>query len=60
MGLPDHITCIPYAGQEAAVRAGYGTKDRFQIENAVRQGYILSPCLSNLYAEYIMQKKRVG
>ena len=60
MGLPDHITCLPYAGQEAAVRTGYGTTDWFQIENGVCQGCILSPCLSNLYAEYIMQKTGLG
>ena len=45
----------PYAGQEATVRTGHGTPDWFQIGNGVRQGYILSPCLFNLYAEYIMR-----
>ena len=58
MGKPDHLTCLLrnlYAGQEAKVRTGHGTKDWFQIEKGVRQGYILSPCLFNLYAEYIMR-----
>ena len=58
MGIPDHLTCLLrnlYAGQEATVRTGHGTTDWFQIGNGVYQGYILSPCLSNLYAEYIMQ-----
>ena len=57
MGIPDHLTCLlrnPYAGQEATVRTGYGTTDWFQIGKGVRQGCILSPCLFNLYAEYIM------
>ena len=57
MGTPDHLTCLvrnPYAGQEATVRTGHGT-DRFQIEKGVRQGWILSPCLFNFYAEYIMR-----
>ena len=58
MGIPDHLTCLLrnlYAGQEATVRTGYGTTDWFQIGKGVRQGYILSPCLFNLYAEYIMR-----
>ena len=58
MGIPDHLTCLLrslYAGQEVTVRTGYGTTDWFQIGNVVRQGCILSPCLCNLYAEYIMR-----
>ena len=58
MGIPDHLTCllrILYAGQEAKVRTGHGTKDWFQIGKGVRQDCILSPCLFNLYAEYIMR-----
>jgi len=58
MGIPDHLTCLLrnlYAGQEATVRTGYGTKDWFQIGKGVRQGCILSPCLFNLHAEYIMR-----
>ena len=58
MGLPDHLTCLLrnlYAGQEATVRTGHGTKDWFQIGKGVRQGCILSLCLFNLYAEYIMR-----
>ena len=58
MGIPDHLTCLLrnlYAGQEATVRTGHGTTDWFQIGKGVHQGYILSPCLSNLYAEYIMR-----
>ena len=58
MGLPDHMTCLLrnlYAGQEATVRTGHGTTDWFQIGKGVRQGYILSPCLFNLYEEYIMK-----
>ena len=57
-GIPDHLTCLLrnlYAGQEAAVRTGYETTDWFQIWKGVCQGYILSPCLFNLYAEYIMR-----
>ena len=57
MGIPDHPTCLLrnlFAGQEATVRTGHGTTDWFQIGKRVRQGCILSPCLSNLYAEYIM------
>ena len=58
MGLPDHLTCLLrnlYAGQEATVRTGHGTVDWFQIGKGVCQGCILSPCLFNLYAEYIMR-----
>ena len=58
MGIPDHLTCLLrnlYAGQEATVRIGHGTTDWFQIGKVVRQGCILSPCLFNLYAEYIMR-----
>ena len=57
MGIADHLTCLLinlYAGQEATVRTGHGTKDWFQIGNGVHQGCILSPCLFNLYAEYII------
>jgi len=53
MGIPDHLTCLLrnlYAGQEATVRTGHGTADWFQIRKGVQQGYILSPCLFNLYA----------
>ena len=58
MGIPDHLTCLLrnlYAGQEATVRTGHRTTDWFQIGKGVRQGCILSFCLFNLYAEYIMQ-----
>ena len=57
MGIPDHLTYLRnlYAGQEATVRTEHGTTDWFQIGKGVHQGYILSPCLFNLYAEYIMQ-----
>ena len=58
MGIPDHLTCLLrnlYAGQEATVRTGHRTTDWFQIGKGVRQGCILSPCLFNLYAEYIMR-----
>ena len=57
-GIPDHLTCLLrnlYAGQEATVRTGHGTTDWFQIGKGVRQGCILSPCLFNLYVEYIMR-----
>ena len=62
MGIPDHLTCLLrnlYAGQEAPVRTGHGTTDWFQIGKGVCQGCILSPCLFNLYAEYIMQNVRL-
>ena len=58
MGIPDQLACLLrnlYAGQEATVRTGHGTTDWFQIGKGVRQGCILSPCLFNLYAEYIMR-----
>ena len=58
MGIPDHLICLLrdlYAGQEATVRTGHETADWFQIGKGVCQGCILSPCLFNLYAEYIMQ-----
>ena len=58
MWIPDHLTCLLrnlYAGQEATVRTGHGTTDSFQIGKRVRQSCILSPCLFNLYAEYIMR-----
>ena len=58
MRIPDHLTCLLrnlYAGQEAAVRTRYGTTDWFQIGKGVAQGCILSPCLFNFYAEYIMR-----
>ena len=58
MGIPDHLICLLrnlYAGQEATVRTGHGTIDWFQIGKGVRQGCILSPCLFNFYAEYIMR-----
>ena len=58
MGISDHLTCLLrnlYAGQEATVRTGHGTTDWFQVGKGVRQGRILSPCLFNLYAEYIMR-----
>ena len=62
MGILDYLTCLLrnlYAGQEATVRTGHGTIDRFQIRKGVHQGCILSPCLFNLYAEYIMQNARL-
>ena len=58
MGIPDHLTCLLrnlYAGQEATVRTGRGTTDWLQIRKGVHQGCVLSPCLFNLYAEYIMR-----
>ena len=62
MGIPDHLTCLLrnlYAGQEATVRTGHGTTDWFQIGEGVHRGFILSPCLFNLYAEYIMRNAGV-
>ena len=62
MVIPDHLTCLLrnlYADQEATVRTGHGTTDWFQIGKEVRQGYILSPCLFNLYAEYIVRNTRL-
>ena len=59
MGIPDHLTCLLrnlYAGQEVTIRTGHGKTDWFQIGKVVRQGCILSPCLFNLYAAYIMRK----
>ena len=61
MGIPDHLTCLLrnlYAGQEATVRTGHGATDWFQIGKGVHQGRILSPCIFNLYAEYIMRNAR--
>ena len=58
MGIPDYVTCLLrnlYAGQEATVRIGHGKIDWLQIGKEIRQGYTLSPCLFNLYAEYIMR-----
>ena len=58
MGIPDHLTCVLknlYAGQEGTVRTGHGTTDWFQIGKGVHQGFILSACLFNFYAEYIMR-----
>ena len=58
MGIPDHLTCLfrnLHVGQEATVRTGHRTTDWFQIGKGICQGYILSPCLFNLYAEYIMR-----
>ena len=58
MGIPDHLTCLLrnlYAGQETTVRTGHGKTDWFQIGKGVHQEYILSSCLFNLYAEYIMR-----
>ena len=62
MGISDHLTCLLrnlYTGQEATVRTGHGTTDWFQMGKGVRQGCILSPCLFNLYAEYIMRNARL-
>ena len=58
MGIPDHLICLLrnlYSGQEATVRTGHGTTDLFQIRKGICQGCILSPCLFNLYAEFIMR-----
>ena len=62
MGIPDHLTCLLrnlYAGQEATIRARYRTTDWFQIGRGARQSCILSPCLFNIYAEYIMRNARL-
>ena len=62
MGIPNHLTCLLrnlYAGQEATVRTGHGTTDCFQTRKGVHQGCILSPCLFDLHAEYIMQNARL-
>ena len=62
MGIPDHLTCLLrnlYAGQQAIVRTGHGTTDWFRIRKGEHQGCILSPCLFNLYAEYIMRNARL-
>ena len=62
MGIPDHLACVLrnlYAGQEATVRTGHGPTDWFQIGKGVRQGCVLSPCLFNLYAEYIMRNAKL-
>ena len=62
MGIPDHLTCLlknVYASQEATVRTGHGTTDWFQLGKGVRQGCILSPCIFNLYAEYLTQNARL-
>ena len=56
MGIPDHLTCLlRNAGQETTAKTGHGATDWFQIGKGVRQGYILSPCLFNLYAKFIMR-----
>jgi len=63
MGIPDHLTCLLrnlYAGQEETVRTGHGKTDWFQIGKGVCQGCILSPCLFNFYAEYIMRNAGLG
>ena len=63
MGIPDHLICLQrnlYSGQEPTVRTRHGTMDWFQIGKGVRQGCILSPCLFNLYEEYIMQNARLN
>ena len=62
MRIPDHLTCLLtnlYVSQEATVRTGHGTTDWFQIEKGILQGCILSPCLFNLFAEYIMKNARL-
>ena len=62
MGISDHLICLLrnlYAGQEATVKTGHGTTDWFQVEKGVRQGCILSLCLFNLYAEFIMRNARL-
>ena len=63
MAILDYLTCLLrnlYAGQEATVRTGHGTTDWFQIMKGVRQGYIFSPCLFNLYADYVKRNARLG
>ena len=63
MGIPDHLTCLLrnlYEGQEVIVRTGHGTTDWFQIGKGVCQGCILSPCVFNLYAEYIKRNARLN
>ena len=63
MGIPDHLTCLLrelYANQEATVRTLYGTTDWFKIGKGLQQGYILSPCLFNLYTEAIMRNASMG
>ena len=63
MGIPDHLTCLLrslYAGQEVTVRSGHGKTDWFHIEKGVCQDCILSPCLFNIYAEYIMRNAGLG
>ena len=63
IGIPDHLTCLLrnlYVGQEATVRTGHGTTDWFQTGKGVHQGCILSPCLSNLFAEYLMRNAGLG
>ena len=63
MGIPDHLTCLLrnlYAGQETTVRTGHGITDWYQKGKGVRQGCILSPCLFNFYAEYIMRNDGLG
>ena len=63
VGIPDHLTCLLrnlFAGQEATVRTGHGTTDWFKIGKGVHQGCILSPCLFNLYAKYIMLNARLN
>ena len=63
MGIPDYLPCLLrslYAGQEATLKTGHGTTDLFQIGKGLCQSSILSPCLFNLYAEYIMQNARLG
>ena len=63
IGIPDHLTCLLrnlYAGQEATVKTGHGTTDWSQIGKGVHHGYILSPCLFNLYEEYIIRNAELG
>ena len=62
MGVPEHLTCLLrnlYSGQEATIRTGYGTTDWFKIGNVVQQGWILSSCLFNFFAKYVMQNARL-